>query len=50
VYNLIDKARHSINVTMYEFSGTTAEHDLGTAAKRGVQVRVILDHRAKSVN
>lgn len=50
VYSLISKARHSINVTMYEFSDTTAEHDLAAAAKRGVQVRVILDHRAKSVN
>jgi phosphatidylserine/phosphatidylglycerophosphate/cardiolipin synthase-like enzyme len=50
VYNLIGKARHSINVTMYEFSDTTAEHDLGAAAKRGVQVRVILDRRAKSIN
>jgi len=29
VYNLMTKARHSINVTMYEFSDTTAEHDLG---------------------
>jgi cardiolipin synthase A/B len=50
VYTLISKARHSINVTMYEFSDTTAEHDLGAAAGRGVQVRVILDRRAKSIN
>src|SRR5215475_804005 len=50
VYGLISKARHSIDVTMYEFSDTTAEHDLADAARRGVQVRVILDHRAKSVN
>jgi cardiolipin synthase len=50
VYSLINRARHTINVTMYEFSDTTAEHDLGAAAKRGVQVRVILDHRAKSIN
>jgi phosphatidylserine/phosphatidylglycerophosphate/cardiolipin synthase-like enzyme len=49
VYGLINKARHSINVTMYEFSDTTAEDDLGAAAKRGVQVRVILDRREKSV-
>jgi len=35
---------------MYEFSDTTAEHDLAAAAKRGVRVRVILDHREKSVN
>ena len=35
---------------MYEFSDTTAEHDLAAAAKRGVRVRVILDRRARSVN
>ena len=35
---------------MYEFSDTTAEHDLAAAARRGVPVRVILDHREKSVN
>jgi hypothetical protein len=50
VYGLINKARHSINVTMYEFSDTTAEHDLADAARRGVRVRVILDRRARSVN
>jgi phosphatidylserine/phosphatidylglycerophosphate/cardiolipin synthase-like enzyme len=50
VYSLINGARHSINVTMYEFSDTTAEHDLAAAAKRGVRVRVILDRRARSVN
>ncbi|HET9967693.1 MAG TPA: phospholipase D-like domain-containing protein [Streptosporangiaceae bacterium] len=50
VYNLIKQARHRINVTMYEFSDTTAEQDLAAAARRGVQVRVILDRRAKGVN
>ena len=40
VYNLIDHAKHSIDLTMYEFSDTTAEHDLAAAAKRGVDVRV----------
>ena len=50
VYSLISRARHSINVTMYEFSDTAAEHDLGAAAQRGVQVRVILDRKEKSVN
>src|SRR5580693_1035377 len=33
VYKLIDGARHSIDVTMYEFSDTTAEHDLAAAAE-----------------
>ena len=37
-------------MTMYEFSDTTAERDLAAAAKRGVRVRVILDHREKSGN
>jgi cardiolipin synthase len=50
VYGLINDARHSIDVTMYEFADTTAEHDLAAAAKRGVQVRVILDEREKSIN
>jgi cardiolipin synthase A/B len=50
VYSLISGARRTIDVTMYEFSDTTAEHDLAAAAKRGVRVRVILDHREKSEN
>ena len=49
-YALINGARHSIDVTMYEFADTTAEHDLAAAAARGVQVRVILDHKEKSLN
>jgi len=50
VYRLINGARHSIDVTMYELSDTTAEHDLAAAAGRGVRVRVILDRRERSVN
>src|SRR6201987_1163077 len=50
VYRLLGGARHSIDVTMYEFSDTTAEHDLAAAAERGVRVRVILDRRERSVN
>jgi cardiolipin synthase len=50
VYSLISEARHSIDVTMYEFADTTAEHDLASAAKRGVQVHVILDERERSEN
>ena len=50
VYGLINGARHSIDVTMYEFADTTAEHDLAAAAKRGVRVQVILDEREKSIN
>src|SRR6201992_611126 len=50
VYNLIGKARHSIDLTMYELSDQTAERDLGAAAKRGVDVRVVLDRKEKSSN
>ena len=35
VDDLIGRARHSIDVTMYEFSDATAEHDLAAAAARG---------------
>jgi cardiolipin synthase A/B len=50
VYRLINGAKHSIDLTMFELEDTTAEHDLGAAAKRGVNVRVILDEREKSTN
>jgi cardiolipin synthase A/B len=50
VYNLINGAKRSIDVTMYEFSDTTAEHDLAAAAQRGVHVHVILDQREQSEN
>jgi cardiolipin synthase A/B len=50
VYGLINGARHSIDVTMYEFTDTTAEHDLAAAAGRGVTVRVILDKKEESTN
>ena len=50
VYGLINGARHSVDVTMYEFADTTAEHDLAAAAKRGVHVQVILDEKEKSLN
>jgi len=50
VYNLINHAKHSIEITMFEFADTTAEHDLGAAAKRGVDVRVILDQKETSTD
>jgi cardiolipin synthase len=50
VYSRINGARHSIDVTMYEFADTTAEHDLAAAARRGVLVRVILDDKEHDVN
>jgi cardiolipin synthase A/B len=45
VYRLIGRARHSIELTMYELADTTAEHGLARAARRGVRVRVVLDKR-----
>jgi cardiolipin synthase A/B len=50
VYRLIGRARHSIDITMYEFADPAAERDLAAAARRGVAVRVILDRREKSRN
>jgi cardiolipin synthase len=50
VYRLIGHARHSIDVTMFEFTDTKAEHDLAAAAKHGVRVKMVLDQREKSTN
>ena len=50
VYTLIGHAKSSIDLTMYELSDQTAESDLGAAAKRGVDVRVVLDGKQKSTN
>ena len=50
VYHLIGAARSSIDLTMYELSDSAAERDLGAAAKRGVDVRVVLDGKEKSTN
>jgi cardiolipin synthase len=40
---LITGAKSSVELTMYELNDTTAEGDLAADAKRGVDVRVILD-------
>ncbi len=51
IYQLINGARSSIELTMYELDDPTAEADLAAAAKRGVDVRVLLDqHLEKSRN
>ena len=48
---LITGARSSVELTMYELRDTTTEGDLAADAKRGVDVRVILDsHLEKSRN
>jgi phosphatidylserine/phosphatidylglycerophosphate/cardiolipin synthase-like enzyme len=51
IYQLITGAKSSIDLTMYTLGDTTAEDDLAAAAKRGVNVRVILDrHLEKKFN
>lgn len=50
VYDLINGAKTSIDLTMYELEDSTAEKDLAAAEKRGVDVRVILDQREESDN
>jgi cardiolipin synthase A/B len=50
VYSLINGAKTSIDLTMYELEDTTAEQDLAAARGRGVNVRVILDQREESDN
>lgn len=45
VYDFVNSAKHSIELTMYELDDTTMEADLVAAAQRGVDVRVILDGR-----
>jgi cardiolipin synthase len=51
IYKLIISARHSVELTMYELNDTTAEADLAADARRGVDVRVVLDqHLEKARN
>jgi len=51
IYNLISSAKRTLEMTMYELDDPTAEADLAAAARRGVDVRVVLDQNlAKSYN
>jgi phosphatidylserine/phosphatidylglycerophosphate/cardiolipin synthase-like enzyme len=50
VYNVINSATRSIDMTMYELRDTTAVNDLVNRQKAGVKVRVILDAAHTSVN
>jgi cardiolipin synthase A/B len=51
IYRLITGARSSVDLTMYELADPTVEADLAADARRGVDVRVILDrHLEKSAN
>ncbi|MBM9505102.1 phospholipase D-like domain-containing protein [Actinacidiphila acididurans] len=50
VYDFINSATSSVDVTMYELRDTTAVNDLVNRQKAGVKVRVILDGAHTSVN
>jgi phosphatidylserine/phosphatidylglycerophosphate/cardiolipin synthase-like enzyme len=43
LYNFINGAQHTIDMTMYALEDTTFTQDLTAACNRGVKVRVILD-------
>src|SRR6201994_996361 len=48
IYNFVNSATSSVNVTIYELKDTTLENDLVSREKAGVTVRVILDQAQKS--
>ena len=50
IYNFVNSATTSIDVTIYELKDTTLENDLVSREKAGVTVRVILDQAQKSYN
>jgi phosphatidylserine/phosphatidylglycerophosphate/cardiolipin synthase-like enzyme len=50
IYNLINSAKSTIDMTMYELQDTTAQTDLCNAVARGVTVRVILDVNLEKSN
>ncbi|HWG26142.1 phospholipase D-like domain-containing protein [Actinospica sp.] len=50
IYQFIDSARSSIDMTMYELSDASAINDLIARKKAGVDVRVVLDQTEKSTN
>jgi cardiolipin synthase A/B len=49
-YNQVNAAKSSIDLVMYELQDSKAVSDLVAAAKRGVDVRVVLDKREQSEN
>jgi hypothetical protein len=48
IYNFVNSATSSINVTIYEFKDTTLVNDLVAREKAGVTVRVIMDQAHQS--
>jgi phosphatidylserine/phosphatidylglycerophosphate/cardiolipin synthase-like enzyme len=50
IYNLVNSAKSTIDMTMYELQDTTFQNDLCNAVARGVKVRVILDVNLEKSN
>jgi hypothetical protein len=50
IYNFVNSATSSIDMTIYELKDQTLENDLVAREKAGVSVRVILDQAEKSYN
>jgi hypothetical protein len=50
IYNFVNSATKSVDVTIYELRDTTLVNDLVNKQKAGVQVRVILDSQHTSID
>ena len=50
IYDFINSATSSLDMTMYELEDTTAVNDLIALEKKGVTVRVVLDRAHQSAN
>ncbi|HEX3592447.1 MAG TPA: phospholipase D-like domain-containing protein [Pseudonocardiaceae bacterium] len=50
IYDFVNSATRSVDMTMYELNDTTFEQDLANDAARGVTVRVILDTNLEKTN
>ncbi|KOV70710.1 phospholipase D-like domain-containing protein [Streptomyces sp. MMG1121] len=50
IYDFINSATKSLDMTMYELEDTTAVNDLIALQNKGVTVRVVLDRQHKSAN
>ncbi|MFJ9565876.1 phospholipase D-like domain-containing protein [Streptomyces fuscichromogenes] len=50
IYDFINSATSSLDMTMYELEDTTAVNDLIALEKKGVTVRVVLDQAHQSAN
>ena len=50
IYNFVNSATSSVDVTIYELNDVTLENDLVAREKAGATVRVILDQAQKSYN